>query len=346
MTSALQRFVAALPKVELHVHLEGSIEPHLALRLAARRGVRLPGAQEGVEGLRRAYRFGSFDDFLRLYIALSRCLQEVEDFTDACLGLGRSLAEQNVRYAEVTFTPMTHVARGVPLDVLHEGLEQGRAQVAERFGVVLRWVFDVVRSFPDQAQPTLGFALEHQRRDEGSVVGLGVGGPEAGTFDMRAIIAAFAIGRSEGLHSLPHAGEMAGPESIWTAVEDLRAERIGHGFRCLEDPELVAHLRREGIALEVCPSSNVALKAVPDLAAHPLPRLLEAGLAVSLGSDDPPLFGTDLVGEYVRCAETFGWDVATIRALAAAAVGHAFIDAEQAADLEAAQAAVPDPDPQ
>jgi aminodeoxyfutalosine deaminase len=311
-----EAFVRALPKAELHVHLEGSIEPALARRLAARHGVPVP-PEPGPEG------FADFMAFVRCYLAISRCLQDAEDFRDAAIELARRHAEQGVVQAEVTFTPITHVARGVAIDPILAGLVEGRAEAERVHGVRVRWVLDIVRTFHDQAWPTLEFARALERRDPGSVVGLGLGGPEAHAPSCIPLAPVFAAARGEGFHALPHAGEMAGAQSVREAVEHLGARRIGHGVRCLEDASLVAELVDRGVVLEVCPTSNVRLGVVPTLSDHPLPRLFEAGLAVTLGSDDPPLFGTDLVREYVACAEAFGWTRSFVRELAAASLDHA-----------------------
>lgn len=308
-------FLTALPKVELHVHLEGSISPEVAMTLARRNGIVLPGAEQGADGLRAAYAFRSFRDFLRLYINVSRCLVSVEDLRDVVVDLARRHAAAGVRYAEVTFTPLTHRARGITADVLWAGLALGRAEAARLHGVAHRWVFDVVRSMPHQAEATVDFALGMEARDPGSVAGLGVGGPEADHYPMQQIGRAFDRGRSAGFASLPHAGEGAGASSIWTAVDRLGAARLGHGVRCLEDPTLVEVLRERAIPLEVCPSSNVVLGLFPSLAAHPLPKLLAAGLRVTLGSDDPPMFGTDLLTEYERCIDAFGWSDELVRSV-------------------------------
>jgi len=315
--------LTALPKVELHVHLEGSITPALAMILGRRNGIRLPGSDRGPQGLRDAYVFRSFRDFLRLYISVSRCLVTVADLREAVVDLAKRHAAMGVRYAEVTFTPLTHRARGIGADVLWAGLAQGRAE-ARRLGVLYRWVFDVVRSMPHQAEATVDFAIGMEARDPGSVVGMGVGGPEADHYPMEAIGCAFDRARAHGFASLPHAGENAGPASIWTAVRRLRAARIGHGVRCLEDPALLEHLRERGIVLEVCPSSNVALGVTPSIAEHPLPALMKAGVAISLGSDDPPMFGTDLLTEYTRCIDAFGWTDETVRAVVRAGIEASF----------------------
>jgi adenosine deaminase len=338
VSSATERLIRDLPKVELHVHLEGAIGRKLLQELARRHGVRLPfppGA--GGEG---RYRFADFDAFVRLYVAVSACLVDAQDFAAAAEDLGRAQAEQNVPYSEVTFTPMTHAARGVAREAMLEGLAEGRARAREVHGVELRWVFDIVCSIPDQAEPTLDFALRMRARDPDAVVGLGLGGPELRGAPLEEYASTFARARAEGLHSLPHAGELGGPDGIRAALQHLGAERIGHGIRCLEDPDLVEHLAREQIPLEVCPGSNVILGVVPRLAAHPLPRLLEAGLAVTLASDDPTLFDTSLSQEYSRCAEAFAWDTETILKVAGMGVEHAFCHGARRAELRVAQAEV------
>jgi aminodeoxyfutalosine deaminase len=332
---ALDRFIRELPKVELHVHLEGSLLPELALRLAKRRNVALPGAERGEQGLREAYRFTSFRDFLKVYIALSSTLQQAEDFADAVVGVAEALADQQVRRAEMTFTPMTHVARGVDPDAMLDGLAQGRKRARVEHGVDIAWVFDVVRSLPDQADQTLALAL--RARDEG-VIAVGVGGPEGPAWSVAPLAPMFTRAKLEGLASVPHAGEQWGAPSLRETLDLLAPDRIGHGVRCLEDPAIVAELVARRIPLEVCPSSNVALGVSPSLAEHPLPTLHDAGLRVSLGSDDPPLFGTTLVDEYRRCAAAFGWGRTQLLALAQAAVEHSFMAAEAKAALLAEQA--------
>jgi adenosine deaminase len=333
--------VRALPKAELHIHLEGSMPAALARRLAERRGVVLPGAY-AVGAPAGLPVFTDFEAFIQLYVALSSCLQQAEDVVATVDDLAERLDAQGVRYAEVTFTPLTHIRRGVAAQALVDGLLEGREAAARR-NVELRYVFDVVRCFPDQAAPTLDFARAIRVRDESSVIGLGIGGPEGPKWPTQPLAPTFATARAEGFHSVPHAGEQWGPPSIRDALDLAMAERIGHGVRCLEDAQLVRELCDRGIALEVCPTSNVRLGVCPSLAEHPLPRLLEAGLAVSLGSDDPPLFGTDLVTEYVRCAEAFGWSASTIRTLARAALEHAFMPETLRARLSSAQDAVPEP---
>lgn len=335
--SGLDALIAALPKAELHVHLEGSIVPELALRLAARHGVALPGADGGVEGLREAYHFKSFRDFLKVYVALSKTLQQAEDFCEAVVGIAQGLAAQQVRWVEMTFTPMTHVVQGVDPDAMLDGLAQGRRRAREEHGVEFAWVFDVVRSFPDQGEGTLELAL--RGRDQG-VVALGIGGPEGPRWSVAPLASVFARAKAEGLKSVPHAGEQHGPPSLRETLDLLAPDRIGHGVRCVEDPELLAELVERQIPLEVCPSSNVVLGVSPSLAEHPLPRLLEAGVALSVGSDDPPLFGTTLNEEYRRCAGEIGLSREQLLGLARAAVDHSFMAEDRKRALLDEQAAV------
>jgi aminodeoxyfutalosine deaminase len=330
----LSAFVDALPKVELHVHLEGSIAPSTLLALArSQHDSTLPRSEEG---LRELYRFRDFGHFLEVYLLICGHLRSAEAFALITRELGASLAAQNVRYAEVTVTPMGHVLRGVAPEALFEGIEQGRAEAEAEHGVRLRWCTDIDgRGGPELAVETVELVLRHR---PAGLVSLGLGGEEV----PRAQFArAFEIARDAGLHSVPHAGEAAGPESVWDAIDHLGAERIGHGVRCLEDPELVAELRRRRIPLEVCPTSNVRTGVVADLAAHPLPRLIEEGLVVTLNSDDPPMFGTSLRDEYLAAAHVLGLSQAGLRDLAGNAARAAFLPQAQAQALVAEIDAVP-----
>ncbi|HZD72113.1 MAG TPA: adenosine deaminase [Actinomycetes bacterium] len=314
----LTAFVDALPKAELHVHLEGSIAPSTLLALArSQPDSTLPRSEEG---LRELYRFRDFAHFLEVYLLICRHLRSAEDFALITRELGASLAAQNVRYAEVTVTPMGHVLRGVAPEALFEGIEQGRAEAETEHGVRLRWCTDIDgRGGPDLAVETVELVLRHR---PAGLVSLGLGGDEVPRAQFGR---AFEIAHHAGLHSVPHAGEAAGPQSVWDAIDRLGAERVGHGVRCLEDPELVAELRRRHIPLEVCPTSNVCTGIVADLAAHPLPRLIEEGLLVTLNSDDPPMFGTSLRDEYITAARVLGIGPAGLRDLARNAARTAFL---------------------
>ncbi|KAB2352657.1 adenosine deaminase [Actinomadura rudentiformis] len=319
----LHSFIDALPKVELHVHLVGSASVPTVLELARRH----PGGPvpTGEEELRRFYRFTDFPHFAKVYEAVSNLVRTPEDVATLVLGTARDLAAQNVRYVELTVTPYTHQRMGMPMPAITEALDLAVRQARDLYGIQVAYIFDIPGEFgPEGCRQTARHALEHPPE---ALVGFGLGGIE----QMRAAIRdeireAFRAARGAGLRSLPHGGEMSGPETIWEVIEGLGAERIGHGIRCLDDPRLVAHLRETQIPLEVCPTSNVCTGQVPDMAAHPLPRLLEEGLFVTLNSDDPPMFDTTLTGEYRVAADVFGFGRAQLADLARNAVAASSLD--------------------
>lgn len=290
---SLTDFIHAMPKVELHVHLEGSIRPATLLVLAERNRVNLPA--HDLAGMREFYRFVDFEHFIQVYFAISRCLQTVQDFDLIAYEFGADMARQNIRYAEVTFTPHTHVTNtGLPFAEIMAGINHGRARAREDYGVEFSWILDIVRNNPETRHQVATWAAS--ALDQG-VVGLGLGGSEQG-YPPEWFADAFCLAREAGLHSVPHAGEVAGPESVWGALHSLGAERLGHGVRSIEDPALVEVLQERQIPLEVCPTSNLCLGVYPSYQAHPLRRLADLGVWVTVNSDDPPMFGTDLVGEY------------------------------------------------
>jgi aminodeoxyfutalosine deaminase len=315
----MRSFIHALPKVELHVHLVGSADVETVLHLARRHpeaGVPTDRAE-----LERFYTFRDFDHFLKVYWAVQSMLKDRHDIHTLVVGLARELARQNVRYAEVTVTPYNHVLDGVSGDEVLAGLQSGRVAAAE-LGVELAWCFDI----PGEkglvaARETLAFALGE--RPEG-LVSFGLGGPEAGVG--RAQFAPFfAAAREAGLHCVPHAGETTGPETIWSALRDLKAERIGHGTSCVEDPALLEHLALKGIPLEVCPTSNVRTRQVTSIEAHPVRQMLAAGVVVTLNTDDPPFFGATLEGEYLAVAAALDLGHADVARLAENAVLASFL---------------------
>jgi aminodeoxyfutalosine deaminase len=333
---ALAAFVDALPKAELHVHLEGSIAPSTLLTLArSQPGGDLPRTEEG---LRDLYRFRDFAHFLDVYILVCRHLWTADDFALITRELVATLAAQNVRYAEVTVTPMGHVLRGVAPEAVFEGIERGRAEAEAEHGVRLRWCTDVDGLLgPDLAVETVELVLRHR---PAGLVSMGLGGVEVPRAQFGR---AFDMARDAGLHSVPHAGEAAGPDSIWEAIGRLRAERIGHGVRCVEDPALMAELRERRIPLEVCPTSNVRTGVVADLASHPLPRLVAGGLVVTLNSDDPPMFDTTLRDEYLGAVRHMGLGPADLADLARNAARASFLPPAEALALVAEIDAVPLP---
>ncbi len=320
------RDLRSLPKVDLHVHLEGSVRPDTLAEIACANGAPLPdGLQEG------RWTFADFDDFIRNWTAAYRCMRKAGDFERIAYEFVEDEAAQGVRYVEVTFSVPDHgLALGeweMPLEAALLGLARGEADFGVRWGVVV----DVVRGYPlDASERAMQVAVKFRER---GVVALGLGGNER--FPPSDYERIFRAGREAGLRSVPHAGETRGPESIRGAVRALVADRIGHGIRVLEDDDLVAELRGLGTALEVCPTSNVRTGVVRSLAEHPLPRLIEAGLAVTLNSDDPGMFTSPLLGEYALAREVFGLNDAAIADVARAGLRASFAMDEIKGALEA-----------
>ena len=310
---SLEQFIRAMPKVELHVHLEGSIQPETLLQLARRNQKLLP--TDTVQGLRDWYTFTDFDHFIEVYIAICACIATAEDFELIAREFLRGQAAQNIRYSEVIFTPYTHVngENALPFFEQLAALSRARQWAIDELGIQVVWVPDFARGVRPVEHSLTVADLAVSGKAQG-VVGFGVGGAEVGN-PPELFEAAFKRARAAGLASLPHAGETEGPASIWGAIRSLKATRIGHGVRCLEDPDLVTYLRQHQIPLDVSPTSNVCLKVAPSLAEHPLPRLLDEGLFVTINSDDPPMFNTTLTDEYLAIANTFGFDVTTIEKL-------------------------------
>jgi aminodeoxyfutalosine deaminase len=331
----LREYIHALPKVELHVHLVGSAGVDTVLALAARHPQ--AGVPTDRDELARFYEFRDFDHFLTVYWAVQSMLRDRHDIDLLVTGLAAELARQNVRYAEVTVTPYNHLVDGMSGDELLAGLASGRAAAHEVHGVELAWVFDIPGEKGVTAgRETLSFAL---REWPDGLVGFGLGGPEVGVG--RAQFAPFFAGaREAGLHSVPHAGETTGPATVWSAVHDLGAERIGHGTSAASDPALLAYLVEHGIALEVCPTSNVRTRQVASVAAHPVRRMLDHGVVVTLATDDPPMFGATLEGEYLAVASALGLRRDEVAALAANGVRASFLPAQRKEELLAEIAAV------
>jgi adenosine deaminase len=320
-----------MPKVELHVHLEGSIRPETLLELARRNRLRLPAST--IEGLHSWYHFRNFDHFVEIYNIMSSSIRSTEDIEFVAREFLVGQAAQGIRYSEVTYTPFTHYrTKGLAFRDQLAALNRARAWAEAELGVSMRLVLDFARKASiEQARIVADWAIA---AIGDGVVALGLGGAEAG-YSASKFKAVFERARAAGLARTPHAGETVGPESIWSAVRELEATRIGHGVRCLEDPALVEHLRAHRIPLEVCPSSNVCLGVAPSLAEHPLPRLIDAGLAVTINSDDPPMFDTTLSAEYVAVAKAFNFDHDLIERLALNAVRATLLPAAEKARLEA-----------
>ncbi|MBP6822057.1 MAG: adenosine deaminase [Acidobacteria bacterium] len=314
----LETFIRRMPKVELHVHLEGSIQPETLLELARRNQVKLPATT--VEGLRQWYTFTNFAHFIEIYLTISSCICSAEDIELIAREFLRGQAAQNIQHSEVTFTPYTHFSlnRRILFEDQLAALSRARDWAVEEFGINVSWVLDISRNVRPVEHGLVVADWVIAGKDNG-VVALGLGGPEIG-HPPELFAEAFDRVRAAGLASVPHAGETVGAESVRNALKILGAQRIGHGVRCLEDADLVAELRERQIPLEVCPTSNVCLGVAASLAEHPLPQLLEAGLYVTINSDDPPMFNTTLTDEYLKITDAFGFGVETIERLVINAV--------------------------
>lgn len=325
----LEKFAEEMPKVELHVHLEGAIQPATLLTLARRRGVTLPADTE--DGLRQWYDFESFEHFVHIYVTCSECLRDPEDFQFALRAFAEEQARQNVEYSEVHFTISTHVQQGSNAGEVADALGQSIVEAERNLGVRVRLIPDIVRNFePRWADLTLEWALDNRER---GVVALGLAGIEK--FSAAPFREHFEVAASEGLHRVAHAGEQVGPESIRETLDVARPERLGHGIRAVEEPALLDEIVEMRLPLEVCPSSNVRLGNAPGFDEHPIGQLLEAGVTLSVNSDDPPMFDTTLSREYALVGRHFELDAAALAGLSLAAVGHSFLEPEEREQMQA-----------
>jgi aminodeoxyfutalosine deaminase len=319
---SLTTFIAGLPKAELHVHQVGSASPRIVSELASRHPGVVPSDPEE---LRRFYEFRDFAHFVEVYLAVVDLIRTAEDVRMLTYEVAREMTTQQIRYAELTCTPYTSVVRGIPIEAFTEAIEDARVAAERDFGLVLRWVYDIPgEAGVPSADATLDYALNHRTE---ALIGFGLGGPEVGV-PRPQFQRHFDAARAAGLRSVPHAGETTGPDTVWDALRLLGAERIGHGTTSVEDPLLLAHLAEHGIPLEVCPSSNVATRAVAALVDHPIVAFRDAGVTVTVNSDDPPMFGTSLNREYEIAADLLHLDEAGVAELARTAVRSSFAEDE------------------
>ncbi|MGX4655416.1 adenosine deaminase [Micromonospora sp. SCSIO 07396] len=319
----LSAFIAELPKVELHVHHVGSASPRIVAELAARHEGRSPVPADP-DALADYFAFRDFAHFVEIYLSVVDLIRDPDDVWLLTHEVARELARQQVRYAELTVTPYSHVRRGIPAPAFCEAIEDARRRAEADFGIALRWCFDIPgEAGLPAAEQTLRISLDE--RPDG-LVAFGLGGPEIGV-PRPQFKPYFDQARAAGLHSVPHAGETTGPQTIWDALRELGAERIGHGISAAHDPELLAHLAERRIPLEVCPTSNVRTRAVARIEEHPLRQLVDAGVRVTINSDDPPMFGTTLNDEYAVAARLLDAGPEGLAALAREAVSASFLDA-------------------
>ncbi|WP_055524753.1 adenosine deaminase [Streptomyces graminilatus] len=313
----------SLPKAELHLHIEGTLEPELAFALAARNGVVLPYAD--TEELRKAYLFDDLQSFLNLYYELMAVLRTEQDFADLANAYLARAAAQGVRHAEIFFDPQAHLARGVGMGTVVEGLWRALGESESVHGVSTQLIMCFLR---DQSAESAMETLEAARPYLDRIVGIGLDSAEVGhpPVKFREVYEAAA---ALGLRRVAHAGEEGPPEYITEALDVLGVERIDHGLRCMEDPELVARLVRERVPLTLCPLSNVRLRAVDVLAEHPLPAMLDAGLLCTVNSDDPAYFGGYVGDNFGAVREALGLGDERLRELARNSFLASFLDGDE-----------------
>lgn len=323
MTTTNGKTKRLLPKAELHVHLEGTVSPALAVRLAERNGMPLP---EGIFNTSGDYNWKTFPEFLNSYDAASSTIRTHEDYVDVTYEYLASIAADGAIYAELTIGPDIPAMFGMDymtyVNAVAEGIEKARAA----HGIEARMIVCMVRHMGPETALNLMHTV--RKNPHPLVVGVGLAGNEL-MHRPSDFAPAFRIAHEElGLGCTAHAGEVAGAESVKAAIDALPITRIGHGVRSIEDASLMAELRDRGITLEVCPGSNVALSVYPDFAAHPLRKLHDAGIVGSLNSDDPPFFWTTLGTEYATATKHFGFSDAELLALTRRAIETSFADAE------------------
>lgn len=321
---SLDMFIVRMPKAELHIHLEGSVRPATLLTLARRNGIALPATNEAE--LHDFYRFRDFDHFLTVYDLICDCIHTPDDLALMTYELGAAAAEQHIRYLEVTFTTCGRLRRGLSLNDQLAGIRAGAQQAESEFGVRMQFIPDVVaENTVEEAWTLTRWAVAQQGN---GICALGLAGKEVGR-DTAALAPIFTYARDAGLPRTLHAGEAAGPESIWDALTTLHADRIGHGVRVVEDPKLLELLYAMQVPLEVCPTSNVRLGLYPNIAAHPIAILWKSGLYLTVNTDDPPMFDTTLTDEYRALAAAHGFTADEIKDLSLNAVRAAFLPANE-----------------
>jgi adenosine deaminase len=278
-------FIRGMPKAELHIHIEGSLEPEMMFELAERNGVALRYAS--AEEARRAYDFGDLQSFLDLYYEGMQVLLHEQDFYDLTWSYLQKVSEQNVRHAEIFFDPQAHTGRGVPFETVISGIHRALVDAERQLSISSKLIMCFLRHLSaKEAMETLHDSLPFRER----IVGVGLDSSEIG-HPPRDFKTVFDRAREDGLLTVAHAGEEGPPEYIWQALDDLKVSRIDHGVRCTEDPKLVERLREEQVPLTVCPLSNVKLRVFDTIQDHNLKRMLDFGLRVTLNSDDPAYFG-------------------------------------------------------
>ena len=323
----MRDFLKQLPKAELHLHIEGSLEPELMFALAKRNGVELP--YDSVEAVRAAYEFDDLSAFLKLYYRGMSVLKHAEDFHDLAMDYFRRAHAEGVVHVEMHFDPQAHLARGVELETVMEGLSLARREAERELGMSTALIMAFLRDRPaEEAMKVLESASPYWEMLDA----VGLDSAERGHPPSK-FTEVFQRAKMLGIPRVAHAGEEGPAEYIREALDLLDVCRIDHGVRCLEDPELVTRLRDEGTVLTVCPLSNVRLKVVERMEDHPLPQLIEAGLRVTLNSDDPAYFGGGMLNNFMACHHAFNWSRETFVQQAGTAIEAAFMSDRRRLEL-------------
>lgn len=316
----MDEFLRGIPKVELHIHLEGSLEPELMFELAARNRVRLP--YRSVEDVRRAYEFTDLQSFLDIYYAGARVLVTEQDFYDLTSAYLARVADQTVRYVEMFFDPQTHAERGVAFETVVTGIHRALADTRERLGISAKLILCFLRHLSQEAaMRTLEQALPFKDR----IVAVGLDSSERG-HPPEKFARVFERARAAGFRAVAHAGEEGPSEYIWQALDRLGVARIDHGVRCVEDPRLVERLGRDAVPLTVCPLSNVRLRVVKSLTEHNLKRLLDLGLRATVNSDDPAYFGGYVLENFRASRAALGLTRGDVERLVRNSIEAAFLE--------------------
>ena len=318
-------FLRGLPKAELHLHIEGTLEPDLMLEIARRNNVATKYGS--VEELQAAYEFNNLQEFLDIYYEGAAVLQTEQDFYDMTLAYLQRAAADGVRRAEIFFDPQTHTDRGIPFAVFLGGIHEATVVGKRDLGVSADLIMCFLRHLSAEAAME---TLEESMPYRDKIIGVGLDSSEVG-FPPEVFADAFSRARAEDLHLVAHAGEEGPPEYVWGALDVLDVERIDHGIRALEDPTLVRRLVEDQVPLTVCPLSNVKLAAVDQLAEHPLPKMLELGLKVTINSDDPAYFGGYVGSNYIQSYEALAMSIDQMVTLARNSLDATFLgDADKA----------------
>ncbi|WP_028112596.1 adenosine deaminase [Ferrimonas kyonanensis] len=320
-------FLKSLPKIELHMHIEGSLEPELMFSLAQRNGIELP--YDSVDALRQAYDFSNLQSFLDLYYQGANVLQTEQDFFDLAMAYLKRCQQQNVRHVEIFFDPQTHTDRGIAFATVINGLHRGFTQGQQQYGISFELILCFLRHLSEESALN---TLEQAQPFRDKITGIGLDSSEVG-HPPEKFERAFAAARAQGYRLVAHAGEEGPADYIWQALKLLQVERIDHGVACTEDPKLMQHLVEKRIPLTVCPNSNVRLRVFDTMADHNLKELLDAGLKVTLNSDDPAYFGGYMLENYQNVQDALALTQAQWMQLTANAIDASFASDARKADL-------------